>query len=591
MKEMKHNMKKVFAFSLFALSLLSLASCKKMLEVVPEDKLDVTQMYRDRADADAAVLGIYGKFASLGKQYILLNELRADLMDVTPNADPYMAQLSNHNVTENNPYANPRPFYELILNCNDVLKNFDIMAKQSRMSVDEYQKRYSDIGALRSWLYLQLGIHFGNIPYVTKAIENVDDVKNVSNYPKLSFDVLLDSLISFTDKLPYKENYAYPTGTSLVVTIDGSSTNKVFINKPALMGDLYLWKGQYLKAATAYKKILSAEDKNTNINFQFNSYRVGSYSSPYAESTVSYTKSQDENTLVNSVTTGWRALFGLPNTNQTWNSEWLWSIPYNAAFNPGNPFIELCSDVYGKYQVKASQQAIDYWNNQKQSNGIPYDARGKLSYNSTAGKNVITKFTDNAVALTPINRGGNWNILRAGGVHLKFSEAANRDGYGKLGFALLNQGIKITFYNGTYTYGIQLPQYIAPANIEELNTQMTPYSEPYLFDARDNSDVARGIWYRNIGIRSRANLLPLSKDLQTNMLGLEDKLIEEAALELAFEGTRWPDLLRIARRRNDPSFLADKIYQKLLKSGSTHAAEAKAKLMDPKNWYLPFKWE
>ena len=40
-------------------------------------------------------------------------------------------------------------------------------------------------------------------------------------------------------------------------------------------------------------------------------------------------------------------------------------------------------------------------------------------------------------------------------------------------------------------------------------------------------------------------------------------IINEDALELAYEGERWPDLLRIAIRRNDPSFIADKIYDKL----------------------------
>lgn len=585
-KDMKRN---ISIISLVALVLLSLGSCKKMLDVSPEDKLDETQVYRDRADADAAVIGIYGKFLGLAKQYVFLNELRADLMDITPNSDPYMIELSNHAVSSANPYASPRPFYELILNCNDVLKNFNIMVKESRMSVDEYQKRYSDIGALRCWLYLQLGIHYGNIPYITSPLDNVSDVKAINSTAKISFDVLLDSLINFTEKLPYKESYAYPAGTSLNVTIDGSSTNKIFINKAGLMGDLYLWKGEYLKAATAYKKILTSEDNAASIDLLFNYYRLGYFATNFAENNVSYTRAQDENTLVNSVATGWRSMFALPNTNRSWNGEWVWAMPYNAIQKPGNPFIEVFSATYGKYQLKASQAAIDRWNSETQRSGIPYDARGRLSFTNESGKSVITKFTDNAVALTPLNKAGNWNILRAAGVHLKFSEAANRDGKGKLAWALLNLGIKITFYNGNYTYGIKIPANINPLNIDELNTQMTPYPEPYLFDARENSDIVRGKWYRNIGIRSRAGVVALPEALQTDMLGLEDKLIDEAALELAFEGTRWPDLMRIARRRNDPAYLADRVYQKLQRSGNANAATVRAKLMDVNNWYLPFE--
>ncbi len=70
---------------------------------------------------------------------------------------------------------------------------------------------------------------------------------------------------------------------------------------------------------------------------------------------------------------------------------------------------------------------------------------------------------------------------------------------------------------------------------------------------------------------------------------LENKLIEEASAELAFEGERWSDLTRIARRRNDPAFLADKVYEKLQKAGNPKADEVRAKLMNREGWYLPFK--
>lgn len=54
--------------------------------------------------------------------------------------------------------------------------------------------------------------------------------------------------------------------------------------------------------------------------------------------------------------------------------------------------------------------------------------------------------------------------------------------------------------------------------------------------------------------------------------------------------SRWPDLLRIALRRNDPAFLADKIYTKLLRDGNPDATAVRTRLMTPANWYLPFKF-
>jgi len=49
-------------------------------------------------------------------------------------------------------------------------------------------------------------------------------------------------------------------------------------------------------------------------------------------------------------------------------------------------------------------------------------------------------------------------------------------------------------------------------------------------------------------IRERANMPPLSIGNSTVLF--EDAIMEERALELAFEGKRWFDLLRMGRRNN-----------------------------------------
>jgi hypothetical protein len=59
-------------------------------------------------------------------------------------------------------------------------------------------------------------------------------------------------------------------------------------------------------------------------------------------------------------------------------------------------------------------------------------------------------------------------------------------------------------------------------------------------------------------------------------------ILDELALETAFEGNRFQDLMRIAIRRNDPSILADRVASK---KGSVDAA-LQATLMNRDNWYL-----
>ncbi|KLT67412.1 RagB/SusD family nutrient uptake outer membrane protein [Pedobacter sp. BMA] len=575
---MKINFNKNIA-ALCLLGVLSAGqwSCKKMLDVPAEDKLDSANSFKTVSDADAAVIGIYGQFQGLEKLYVLQNELRGDLMDVTSRSTADLQELSSHTETKNNPYVDPRPYYQVIVNCNDVLKNFDAMKASLRMSVDDYNKRYSDIASLRSWIYLQLGIQYGSVPYITDSFKAVEDLNNLNTYPKISFDQLLDRLIALNESLPYKEPYAYPAGSSLLVTIDGNYTQKLFMSKAFLLGDLYLWKGNYLKAAENYAKLMNAENTNTNDNVRFNFYKINNFvDAVYSNLAVQFTRSQDDSSLLNSADAGWRGIFGLPTTLSAWSSEWFWAMPYGSTFKPVNPMIDLCSPLKS-YQIRPSQAVKDLWTSQRGNNGIPYDSRSKLSFTASAMGDAITKFTDN---------GGKWGIYRAALLHLRFSEAANRDGQTKLGWAFLNIGLNRTYYVGTFVAGA-----MSPATVAELNTMITPYpqSSPYYFDARKNNDVS-GTWYRSIGIRGRAVLNPIDVSFQTDMIGLEGKLIEEAALELAFEGNRWPDLLRIARRQNNPAFLADKIYQKLLKAGNPNASAVREKLMDPANWYLPFDW-
>ncbi|TCC91752.1 RagB/SusD family nutrient uptake outer membrane protein [Pedobacter frigiditerrae] len=583
-KRMMDFNKKVIAIVVVALLATGSWSCKKEDNEAPEDKLDISNAYRNSSDADAAVIGIYGQFLGLHKTFILQNELRGDLMDVTANADQNLKALSNHTATKDNPYIDPRPYYTVILNCNDALKNFQLMVRDKKMSVDDYNKHYSDIGALRSYIYLQLGIQYGSIPYITDPVEKVDDVKNLSSFPRITFDQLLDKLIAFTEALPYKEVYAYPTGNPLVTTIDGSFTERMFISKPSILGDLYLWKNNYVKAAESYIKIFDYENTNPEFNKSFSWYKVVYTADQWADATVRYGRYQDEATLL--FESGWRTMFTLPTTNRIWQAEFLWGIPYSSNFKPGNPMFELCSQQYGKYLVKPSQVIIESWNAQRQNSGIPYDARGRLSYSTSAAGPEITKFTGNTLPASAFNKGGTWGIYRATLLHLRYAEAANRDGKGKLGWALLNNGIINTFYNGTRN-AAGAP---APVSFDDIASMRTPYAAPYFMDASSNTDF-RGPWYRSTGIRGRAGITNLDVALQTDVLGLEGKLIDEGALETAFEGNRWPDLVRIATRENNPAFLADRVYQKLLKAGDPNAAATRTKLMNPANWYLPFDWK
>lgn len=584
----------VLKFSL-ALVLLSSLGCKKIFDIKPEDHLDETQAYQNVYDADAAVIGIYGKFVSLADRYVILNELRGDLLDCTVNANESLRQVSTHSVEGNNPYASPRPFYELIINCNDVLKHFEIMYREKRMTEDEYFQRYSDVGALRSFLYMQLGIHYGEVPYVTSALENLEQVNDPAMFPKLTFKVLIDSLVNFTERLPFKD--PYPAGTNLSVAIDGYPSEKFFVNKKCLLGDLYLWKSSfeplnntnYIQAAKWYREVMETATIGTAGENYYSQYKIG-WASGFNHY-VSYGRAGDASTLV--YNDGWRVMFESPMTSEGFRREWVWAIPIDNKFKPENSLIKLFSPIGGDYLVRPSQEVIDMWNNEQQlpaqgTPGIPYDARGLLSWREIGGQPVAMKFLYNYINYatnTPVNplvKDGKWFLYRQTHMHLRFAEAANRLGRHRLSWGLLNSGIA-----GAYP---------APgSDVTLYHNTLTDPEQAFKFDARNSGSSGipyyRADWYRNIGIRTRANVVSITLPAADSLGNIETALIKEGALENAFEGTRWADLLRVAIRRNDPAFLADRVYAKLVKSGVSAGAatQARNKLL-ARDWYLPFKW-
>ncbi|MEI6949877.1 RagB/SusD family protein [Paraflavisolibacter sp. H34] len=571
---------------LLAALLAGAASCKKSFDYLPATELDAEQMYRNVYDADAAVMGIYGKFMGLADRYVILNELRGDLLTTTANADAALRELNAHQVSAGNPYASPLPFYELILNCNDVLKNFLQMKEKNALKEAEFNQRYSDIAALRAFLYLQLGIHYGDeVVYVTDPLENRESLRERGRFPKLTFEVLLDSLIASTEPLPFKE--PYPAGTSLNITLDGAPTSFLFINKKILLGDLYLWKGDYTRAATYYREVMETSSPEPISENKFQQYKIGWGDVNHG---IGYTKAGDATTL--NFADGWRRIFDRPYDNG-YRREWIWALPYDSKFQPENPLIRLFSPIGGDYLVKPSQESLDKWNSQVQNTvalagndgGLPYDARGPLSVRSIGGQPVVMKYLYNYLdyntnlPTNPLVKNGKWWLFRQTHLHLRFAEAANRAGHHRLAYAFFNRGIATT--------------YAPPAGVtnvtDYMNTLHLP--APFNFDARVGEiPYYRSDWNRNVGIRVRANLVPYALSGSDSLVQVEDGLLQESALENAFEGTRWADLLRIARRRAEPSLLADAVYNKLQKEGHPAAAAVRKRLLDPKNWYLPFQW-
>ena len=217
-------------------------------------------------------------------------------------------------------------------------------------------------------------------------------------------------------------------------------------------------------------------------------------------------------------------------------SEVMSVVPYAYEDNQENPL----SDIFfadRKYLVKPSGYIVNLFSTQttqENATGDTYRGEG-ISYDIIGDKLVVNKYSINPNEFS----GADIIIYRAADIYLLLAEALNQMGDYDAALSIINAG----------------------------------YHDP-------------PGWRRIPGIRDRVLLTLKEMPASDIKNSIEDIIMEERAMELAFEGKRWFDLVRIANRRGE-SYLAGKVSAKY--DDASVASTVYNKLMDKNNWYLPFR--
>lgn len=547
------------------------SSCEDML--FPESDL---VMYEEDNNLNSvndtlySVMGVVRLMQNVADRTNLLGEVRGDLVTLTDDATTALREIAEFNAGVDNIYNAPQDYYAIINNCNYFINTADTAYSKRGQKV--FEREMVAIKGFRAWTYLQLALNYGEVPFYTHFINTKEEGERVLAGPKKDLLYICNYFIE--DLAPYVNVLPLDYGS-----VGGFPSSKFFIPLRVLLGDLSLWSGRYEEAAQYYHDYVADLDNPL----------------PIGVSSVSWRPTVPADLILDSWSVGFTSA-----SSGVLSIVPMESSAFNGKISELEDVYNSTEDNYYFYQVTRSaalselsyNQDYDYLyveNNKRDTiclkdstytNPLMHgDLRLYATYHENPSNNsgssiyntsyqTISKHFSDFVCLDRLSR-----------VYLRYAEALNRAGYPSAAFAILKYGL--CQENNR--------MYIAPQELEKAGTLLS--FNQFSF----TKDNVLGIHARGCGdaFYSPHYVLPLpadSLDTYADTIAyqiplVEDLIIAESALESAFEGVRYYDLMRVALRRDDTDYLAKRVASR---NGSDSFDETiYSKLQNRNNWYLP----
>ena len=579
-----------------------LLSCSDFFDQQPDHIIFAEENHLGNAtDTIYSVTGILNKLQAIGDRTILLGEVRGDLVDLTNDANSDLRDMASFNIGDDNRYNVPSDYYAVINNCNYFIANVDTAMKNNR---NEYlfMREYAAVKAIRAWTYLQLVLNYNKVPFVTEPILSKQDAEK--NYPQYDLQAICEYFINDLAPLTERWGNEYPR----YGTIRNNDSRLFYFPLNIVLGDLNLWLASttgntatYREAAYRYYKYIDERNGDnsaypTGINYY--SWQPGSTSwdGVYGATSGSLTS---ENYATNSEIITMIAGDSIPaegnysELRNLFNSSY--DNNYHVSIIPSKYMFELSE---GQAHCCLSTNGTNpYYAPDGLTNHRSGDLRLWYYYswgeakNRDTGERIETSYIDKHTTQ-------NIHIYRRYMLYLRLAEALNGAGFPRAAFQILSTGLNNEIKD----------EYVYPYCSESDSIWLSRLdfdNELYqVYTAEEFASITGGNRSPNtVGIHTHGSgWTPLNEYYQLpddSLMTEEQKkpiqtafvdslLLNECALELAFEGPRFYDIMRFALRQSNPEkFLAEKVAARRGKNNIDETL--KSRLMNRNNWYLRWK--
>lgn len=602
-------------------ALISLPSCEKFFE--PGQELEITEdkLFDDWYEYRATEMGMYGLQQTLVEQMVVLGELRGDLLTITQNADADLVDIYNFTFTKNNKYASPTNFFKLISACNNfirILKKEHPEVMDPESPVTNYDKLYGEALCMRAWAYFNAVRIYGKVPFIddSPSLVTVEEIEKYINTPGTYIDSVY---ISYGKEGYYNDTlYNYPItleknlyDQDLIIDVFTNQLEKEvkavgvihYINNndisweltiwntyamDALLGVMYLTKGDYARAAEHLNSIII--NNTDNLRYQLdNSFAYMNWQNIFTNIdgrehiyTIWFNKTYFQQNQLQELFEPWTPHHYMLKPTRwaitNWETVWRNQIISEDEVNPLRTrmiFPGIPSDFYRGYG-----SSYLYLRNGVPLNEMDYInmlfLRAEEDYRNSRA---IMEDVDTIVYKYSINKNrydqdANFLVYRAAGIHLYLAEIYT--------WWVFDRG------PGPSTFTLNA------VNMVNDGTNYSPSSARQQMGVRGRVGLGSGYdairvgninYIHNPFTNEITGYTDLTGNFPAKQLMLEDLILDEKARELAFEGERFYDLMRAAKRRNDPAYLAKRVAAKYPADKYNQIYNY---LMDPQNWYINF---